>query len=415
MNYQAICKVNNILVTGASGVLGGRLVLELLASTHATLYCLSRAANAATAYEKILKVVKAYDTEGRYRDEYWRIVPVNGDITDPRFALSDDDYQEFAQSIELVFHCAANVSLMATYEKLKPVNVDGVGHMISFCLKADAPMLFVSSYSVIGDKLYHECTLHESELDIEQSFEELGYERSKFDAEHLMHAATQQGLNWAIVRPGNIWGDSKTGAYPLFETRVKGIYYEMVKSLVDTGYTYQSGEDFDVTPVDYVAKASLFIALNIHQTRYRTYHLTNPEQISFNQLVGNIRDYGYTLRALNDEDYFGALYEDRMVVNKKPYRSTFTDILSIFLDADDLAEAARWDTTQAQALLEPNGIGCPQADAALFKTYLNYAVQREWIPLPEKQTLATITEEIENKIFMQHLYDEELPPIVHNN
>jgi thioester reductase-like protein len=414
MDYRNTCQAENILLTGASGVLGGRLVVELLKSTNAMVYCISRGDDFEAAKEKILKVVSVYDPKSTLVDEYWRLVPILGNMAEDHFSFDEDDYNELAQSIDLVFHCAANVSLMASYEKLKPTNVDGTRRVVDFCLQAQAPLLFVSSYSVIGDQLYHECTLQENQLDIGQTFEELGYERSKFEAESLIHKASAEGLHWAIVRPGNIWGDSETGAYPLFETRVKGIYYEMMKSLIDTGYTYSSEEDFDVTPVDYVAKATLYIALNIDKTVHKTFHLTNPNRISFDQLVGCIRDNGYTIRQLDDEKYFSALYEDRMVVGGIPYRSTFTDLLSIFIE-DDLIESGKWDTKEAVALLEKADIRCPNADHHLFLTYLNYAVERDLIPNIKHQKLAEITEEMESKIFMEHLYDEdltELPALV---
>ncbi|MFT5757029.1 MAG: thioester reductase-like protein [Alteromonadaceae bacterium] len=406
MDYRDTFQAENILLTGASGVLGGRLAVELLSSTNAMVYCISRGNDIEAAKEKILKVISVYDPQGKLVDEYWRLVPILGNMAEPHFAFDEDDYNELAQSIDLVFHCAANVSLMASYDKLKPINVDGTRRIVDFCLEAKAPLMFVSSYSVIGDQLYHECTLQENQLDIGQNFDELGYEQSKFEAESLIHKASAEGLNWAIVRPGNIWGDSETGAYPLFETRVKGIYYEMIKSLIDTGYTYSSAEDFDVTPVDYVAKATLYIAFNIHKTVHKTFHLTNPNRVSFDQLVGCIRDNGYTIRKLDDEAYFSALYEDRMVVEDIPYRSTFTDLLSIFIE-DDLTESGKWDTKEAVALLEKAGIRCPVADNKLFSTYLNYAVERNLIPHVKDQKLAEITEEMENKIFMEHLYDEE--------
>ena len=261
---------------------------------------------------------------------------------------------------------------------------------------------------MIGDQLFHETTLMEDDLDIGQKFKDLDYERTKFDAESLIHAAgIEKGLNWAIVRPGNIWGDSKTGAYPFFETKVKGIYYEMIKALVETGYSFSSKEDFDISPVDYVAEACIYIALNIEHTNRQTYHLTNPWPGTYDDIVAHLKSYGYIVRVLSDDDYFEALYEERIMRDGKPYRSIFTDLMGIMAD-EDLAELAKYDTQKAQALLEPAGIHCSRPDLDLMRTYLDYAVSRGWINSPDQQQpLAEITEEMENKIFMQHLYDDD--------
>lgn len=409
MDYHDKTSVENILLTGATGVLGARILCELLRSTDSYIYCLSRAKSHKDALAAIEKVLFVYDSARELVGETWRIIPMLGDVIKPRFGLEQRDYDDLANSIELVFHCAANVSLIASYEKLHPTNVEGTQRVVDFCLTNNAPLLYVSSFSVIGNQLYHEAVLMEDDLDIGQGFEEFNYERSKFEAEKLIRqAGIDQGLNWATVRPGNIWGDSETGEYPLFETKVKGIYYEMIKALVETGYSFSSNEDFDISPVDYVAKASLYIAFNIHQTNRNTYNLTNPSPGTYNDIVAHLKKYNFTIRIIDNEEYFEALYEERIKRDGKPYRSLFTDLMSM-MASEGLEELAKYDTSQAQALLEPVGIKCPASDFKLMKTYLNYSVKHDWINGPDRQTpLAEINEEIERKVFMQHLYDEDL-------
>lgn len=409
MNYHETTNVENILLTGATGVLGARILFELLSTTNSCVYCLSRGADTQEeALENIEKLLFVYDSEGKLRDETWRIIPVLGDITKPLFGLEQWDYDDLVNSIELVFHSAANVSLIASYAKLSPINVEGTQRVVDFCLQSNVPLLYVSSFSMIGDQLFHETTLMEDDLDIGQNFEDLDYERTKFDAESRIHTAgAEKGLNWAIVRPGNIWGDSKTGAYPFFETKVKGIYYEMIKALVETGYSFASEEDFDISPVDYVAEACVYIALNIEHTNRHTYHLTNPSPGTYDDIVAHLKSYGYTVRVLSDDDYFEALYEERIIRDGKPYRSIFTDLMGIMAD-EDLAELAKYDTRKAQELLEPVGISCSKPNIELMRTYLDYAVERGWIESPlQQQPLAEITKEMENKIYMQHLYDDD--------
>lgn len=410
MNYRNLTSVRNIFLTGATGVFGARLLQEILSTTDACVYCLSREESVEKAQKQIEKLLFVYDEEKKLSGETWRIIPVLGDLSKDKFGLDDDSFDELATTMELVFHSAANVSLIASYEKLSVVNVEGTKKIIDFCLSGNTPLLYVSSFSVIGDNLYHDFTLMEDDLDVEQGFEEMGYEKSKFDAESALHTASEHGLNWAIIRPGNIWGDEKTGCYPLFETKVKGIYYEMIKSLVEMGYTYSSDEDFDISPASYVAEAALYIALNIHNTNHQTYHLTSTAPITYNDIVDLLTAYGYTIRKISDDEYFEALYEERFVRDGAPYRSTFTDLLSILIDDDDdedeLDEQGKYDTSKITQLLQDTDIKCPASDLTLMSKYLDYAVKRGWISSPDKQSpLAEITEEIENKILMEHLYD----------
>ncbi|WP_102796142.1 thioester reductase domain-containing protein [Bowmanella denitrificans] len=409
MDYRNQSQMQNIFVTGATGVLGARVLMEILLTTHACVYCLSRASEPSQAQADIERMLAVYDPQGSLAEHLWRVIPVIGDVSQANLGLSSDVYQELAHSMDLVIHSAANVSLMASFEKLSPVNLDGTQRIVDFCLQGGASLLFVSSFSVIGDHLYHPVTLQESQLDIGQGFEDLGYERSKFSAEQLVRKASEQGLRWSIVRPGNIWGDSETGCYPLFETKVRGIYYEMIRALVETGYSYPSEEDFDISPVDYVARASLYVAMNPSRCCYQTYHLTNPKPVNFNQLVGLIRGHGYRIRELSQEDYFGALYEERMVRDGRPYHSAFTDLLTLFLADTDLEEQAKWDTSAIDALLADTDIRCARSDQRLMSRYLDYAARRNWIASVDKQgPLASLTDEVHTKVFMDELFEQTL-------
>ncbi|BFM08078.1 thioester reductase domain-containing protein [Halioxenophilus aromaticivorans] len=382
MSYQGKTSVNNIFMTGATGVMGARLLLEMLRTTDAMVYCLSRAKSAADAAERINALVDVYDTVQDSKDQRWRIVPVLGNLIEPQFGLAEDVYQELTESTDIVYHCAANVSLIASFKKLKPTNVDAVATMVEFCLCGQIPLIFVSSFSVIGDDLYHDVTMLETELDRGQNFPDLNYERSKFEAETLIHNASERGLNWAIVRPGNIWGDSQTGAYPLFETKVKGIYYEIIKTLVETGLTYTSEENFDISPVDYVSQATLFVGLNIHQTNHQTYHLTSRAPITYNQLVQGVRNKGYRIDEVPSEDYFSAIKDTRIMRDGKVYRSMFTDFAGMLMNEFedlDLTEKGRWDTSAITGLLAGTFVQYPDFDQTIMNRYLDYCEQRGWI------------------------------------
>lgn len=402
--------MTNILLTGATGVLGGRLLQEVLRTTDAMAYCLIRAADRDAARRRIEDVLSCYDEARTLAGEAWRIVPVLGDMSQPSLGVQQDVYRDLLGSIGLVLHCAANVSLVASYNKIAPVNVNGVQHVIDFCLAGGAPMLFASSFSIVGDKLYEKgFVLSECDLDVGQGFENMDYERSKYNAEKLVHEAGRKGLDWVIVRPGNIWGDSVSGAYPLTQTKVKGIYYEMLKSLVETGLTFPSDEDFDITPVDYVAKASLHLASRLHATRHRSFNLTNPHPITYDGIVAAVRAYGYTVREETQQRYFEALQQGRLLRAGKPYRSVFTDLLCVFYDGGDEKERARYDTAQAQSALAGSGIACHPSDQPLLSRYLDYAVRVGLLPPPSAQRpLAEISESVIPQGFMERLYDSDL-------
>ncbi|MGD8204456.1 thioester reductase domain-containing protein [Pantoea sp. FN0305] len=407
---NATQQVKNILLTGATGVLGSRILLEILLQSDACVYCLVRAADPQQAMARLEQLLYTYDPQQQCREQLWRVIPLLGDITQPQLGLEASVYQELATGIERVIHCAANVSLVASYGKIAPVNVGGTRNLIALCLEDDVPLLYTSSFSIVGDKLYQEgFTLQETDLDVGQSFKDMDYERSKFEAEQAVHQAGKQGLRWVITRPGNIWGDSVTGRYPLVETRVKGIYYEMIKALVETGLTFSSREDFDITPVDYVARASLHAILEIDTFHGATLNLTNPAPVTYDDIVEFLRLYGYRINTLINSDYFEALTENRIWLQGKPYRSTFTDLLALFYCGSEISEKARYGTQLTRQLLADAGIVCAPCDRELLFRYFSYLTESGFVVAPESQgAAAEVREIVRQGGFLEQLYDADL-------
>ncbi|MCA7013926.1 thioester reductase domain-containing protein [Dickeya dadantii] len=402
--------VKNLFLTGATGVLGGRLLLEILTATSANVFCLVRADSVEQARARLESVLFSYDVERTSAGELGRVIPVLGDVAQAQLGLNAQDYQRLQATVDRVLHCAANVSLVASYGKLQPVNVKGTQQVIDFCLGGDIPLLYASSFSVVGDKLYQDgFELQETDLDFGQNYRDMDYERSKYEAEKAVHQAGERGLRWAIVRPGNIWGDSANGRYPLAETRVKGIYYEMIKSLVETGLTFRSSEDFDITPVDYVAKAALYASLHSDDFHGKTLNLTNPQPITYDDIVIALREFGYQLDVVINEDYFEALTQNRMLREGKPYRSSFTDLMALFYSSGDITEKAKYATGLTRQWLAGSGIACAACDHPLLFRYFNYLIDAGFIVPPEQQReRATIVEHTRQSSFLEQLFDADL-------
>lgn len=402
--------VSSILLTGATGVMGGRILLEILTTTDIEVYCLIRAENSQQAIERLKGILFAYDQEKQSENTHHRIIPVLGDVSKKRLGLTQELYCELADKVDRVIHCAANVSLVASYKKIAPVNVQGTQNVIDFCLQGNVAMLYASSFSMAGDCLYKDgFVLHETDLDVGQRFDDMDYERSKFESEKIIHSAGKKGLKWVIVRPGNIWGESTNGRYPLAHTKVKGIYYEMVKALVETGLTFNAQDDFDITPVDYVAEASLYAIFNIEKFNGKTLNLTNPNPITFNDIVSFLRDFGYRIDTINMSDYMEALAQNRLYRYGQPYRSVFTDLLGLFYSGMELTEKAKYSTQLTTELLSGSGIQCPLSDRTLLFHYFNYLIECEFIAPPQQQgERAEIREASVRGSYLEQLFDADL-------
>lgn len=94
-----------VLLTGATGFLGGYLLKELVERTEMPIYCLTRSDGTFGARARLMDnlhflfgadVVEAWPLE--------RIAIVEGDLAKERFGLSEAGYAELAERTGAVFH-----------------------------------------------------------------------------------------------------------------------------------------------------------------------------------------------------------------------------------------------------------------------------------------------------------------------
>ncbi|WP_196895510.1 thioester reductase domain-containing protein [Aureivirga marina] len=367
--------LKNIFITGATGVLGGHVMLNLLKNTNAIVYCLSREKKKEKALERISSLLEVYQID---KEEFeavkHRIHIILGDVSTENFGLNSIEYDHLCEIIDATIHSAAKVSLHGIYEELYDINVLGTKNCIEFALKTRTKrMIHVSTYSIYGDAIYtQENPLTEELFDIGQKFENMGYQQSKFEAEILVRASSRKGLKWSIVRPGDIYGDSKTGAYPLYQTTVTGIYYDILRTVVETKKAMESSRYFDITPVDFVSNSILFLLFK-YPFVYGTYHLKNGNITKYNDVLALIKSIGFDFSVLKQEEYMQkVLQNDFKDESGKEYSSMTLDLLKLKPEVMETETKTYVDASKTSSLLSFYEINCEAPSTDLFKTYFNY-------------------------------------------
>ena len=159
-----------VLVTGASGFVGGVVCAELLARGHDVAALVRRPGSEPPGTEA-----------------------VRGDLTDGaslRAAL------EQARP-ECVIHLAAEIAAQRNEAKVREVNVEGTRRLIDACVAAGRPRVVFASTVVTGDAEGR--TLDEdTPLPVQTA-----YGRSKQECERLLR---DSGLDAVVIRPGHVYG-----------------------------------------------------------------------------------------------------------------------------------------------------------------------------------------------------------------
>lgn len=210
------------LVTGATGIIGSHVALDLLRKGRPVRAC-RRAGSDTSRTEQLFNL---YNCSALFPLIEW----VEADISDV-FALEDA-----MQGVTQVYHCAGLVSFLARdRKKLMAVNETGTANVVTACLSSGVNALcYVSSIATINNS-DHNGNLHE-DVFWKNSGDESDYAISKYNGERQVWRGIEEGLNAVIVNPGVVLspGFRDQSSSRLFDTCYNGtrFYTEGVTAYV---------------------------------------------------------------------------------------------------------------------------------------------------------------------------------------
>jgi thioester reductase-like protein len=382
---------DSVFITGVTGVLGGKLLYDLLTGTSATMTCLVRGEDLRRATDRIRYFLGVYDPGGKLTAEFERrVIPLLGDVSLPRLGLDDATWDRLAAGTDVIIHAASKTTLVSFYEALAPTNVEGTRRVVDLALATRQKyLIYVSSFSALGDYLYtSNPPFTERDLELGQGYEHLPYQETKYHSEKLIRAASDQGLAWNIFRPGNIMGDAVTGRYPFAEVSVKGMYYDIFRTIAETGVSALTPIHWDISPVDYVS--SSIIQLGLRRPSYReTYHLTNPDIRSLFDVSQHISEFGYNLRYLSIDEFHHWATERlfRYRGTDRLFESQAIEMIKYGYEIwgrDHYLDSSPPDSSYTHGILAASGIACPPI-ADLVPRYLRHCIEAEYLPAPPRR------------------------------
>lgn len=200
------------IITGATGLIGSHLVVELLHTANVSITAMVRSEKSKSKLREVLSRNSLADSQIQY-------VMVNTDHYDElRMVIADFD---------IVYHCAAMVILDGTNaQEIVSNNVELTNYVVSSALASPRnPLLVhVSSIAALGTEPYPELT---TELTPFTGIATASaYSRSKFLSENEVWRGIKQGLRAVIVCPSIVLGvgaKESGGLQPVFRMASRGI------------------------------------------------------------------------------------------------------------------------------------------------------------------------------------------------
>ena len=260
-----------IFLTGSTGYIGAHIAANLLEGYRDSLNLLIRAKDPHEAEVRLWQALQLHLDFSRFHNHlHTRIKIFRGDLTGPRFGLSDSDYERLVYTTDSVIHCAASLNRKSEKSCLN-VNLRGTLEVVQMAMRARIHhgirrFSHVSTVAVAGHRQDEVVTEDES-IDWGRSDYD-PYARTKKFCEHMIRQLLPDTPK-SIFRPSIVLGDSR---YP------QTTQFDMVKAFVFLAglavLPFRPNDKIDIVNVDFVADA----IATLHQKadpQYDTYHLSS--------------------------------------------------------------------------------------------------------------------------------------------
>jgi amino acid adenylation domain-containing protein/thioester reductase-like protein len=208
-------EVRTVLVTGATGFVGSRVVLQLLRDTDMHVICLVRGDGEGAARERLVDVLRKIGADMEAAQT--RLTVHAADLDRARLGLDEHVWNELASECDAVLHVGALVNLLFDYRAHRGANVLGTRELIRFCRTARTkPLHHVSTLGALDR--HAAAQQADGGEPVEEGCDPAavlpplgGYSRSKWVAERLVLEAARRGAPASVYRLGEVMPAADNG------------------------------------------------------------------------------------------------------------------------------------------------------------------------------------------------------------
>lgn len=369
-------KLGTVLLTGGTGFLGAHILNALMKHGVQKIYCLVRGNE-----QRLAQRLQYYFGEQYTNDIGKIIVPVVGDLENETIG------NDLPEQVDYIIHAAASVKHYGSWQYFKRANVDATEHIVSYALRTNAKLVYISTTSVSGNSMAdqfdgyvseEEKHFYESSLYIGQPLDNV-YARSKFEAETLVLDAMRKGLRANIIRMGNL--TNRASDLKFQPNYTENAFLKRVKAVLDLGCLpdYLTSIYAEFTPVDATAEAITKIAEHMND-RYTVFHVNSNQNLYFDKMLEYLERAGHPLKVLS-----GVKFAERIRATINSSQKYIFEALSNDLNQDDLLQYdsnIRIENSFTVQYLRSIGFEWPEIDYAYIEGYLRYFEQLGYIGGP---------------------------------
>jgi thioester reductase-like protein len=349
----AIPLLNHVLLTGGTGFIGPFLIKSLLEQTRAKIYVLVRSSDEKQGRQRLRAAMESMGPCGAGLMEMFeaRVIPVSGDLAQPKLGLMQDVWDFLASEIDTVFHNGATVNYLFNYDLMRDANVLGTNEVVRLAFEGRPKEFnYVSTTFVFGWAV--KSVLYETDLNENMELLDFGYSQSKWVAEQVVVDARNRGLSARIFRPALV-SPSVTGGGNNFDIAVR-----LVSFMVNHGIGVDTLNQVSFVPADIVANNIVAISTTLG-TANKTYHVTRDDYSNMMDITGLItKATGRQFESFSLPDFVPELIRR---CRKEDLLFPLLDFLVGSVDNISAMEFKRYDSSSYQMARDASAWGKPDS------------------------------------------------------
>lgn len=380
-------EIKNILLTGATGFVGAHLLHQTLIQTRATITCTVRANDIDSA---MLRIQKSLQTQQLPAADLNRIRVICTDLEKPLLGLTEEDFNQLANTMDTVIHNAAITSVMRDYNSLRAANTLSTACLLTLAAVNAIPFHLISTIAVVPPSTNTEAKLDEAPILFHDGLQD-GYQQSKWASEQMATIAQDKNYPVKVYRLARVTGPTDTGYINP---------KDLVWSIIRCGLRNNTLPNLSIsepwTPVDIIAR--FIIADGLKNTESEFLNLTPTHNVELLKVYEWLKHSGFKVSTLPINTW-----SDK-VKNNNHTNPSLDDqaILGFFEQRANMAKTnggkhlftapiSNQNFTQKLAGLK---LHLPEITQPLFERYLNYAVTNGIIQQPQTSTPHTVITQI---------------------
>jgi len=255
-----------LFLTGATGFLGGELLVELAKRTDVdTIYCLVRAQSDEMA---AMRLAKVFNLHNDFFDTK-KVIPVVGELTNPHLAQLLKDNPSL-RTVNTIVHAAANTSFSKIYDdSVERVNIGGTHQLLKWAqtLEDLDTFTYVGTATICGSTV-KECVVTEDMSPDLTAKHLVKYSYTKMIGELILKDYLPED-KILVVRPSIIMGDSRS-----WTPRSCVILWALATFNQLRMFPMNPHSNIDIISIDYAVRSIVELLFNT-QRKYSVYHISS--------------------------------------------------------------------------------------------------------------------------------------------